>query len=134
MAKGELTLGYRYNNDTSVGRTIGDVFNTKGSIREGERFTKLTVFTNLVPGISYGSIIRESAFYLYPHGRFLTVVSLGYVVTGFFQAEHSIDNSRRAQKKNPQSAPATPSRKKLSYKEQRELEQLEQEIPQLEQE
>ena len=41
--------------------------------------------------------------------------------------------AEKAQKSKPQ-AVTTPSRRKLSYKEQRELEQLEQEIPQLEQE
>jgi ATP-binding cassette subfamily F protein uup len=41
--------------------------------------------------------------------------------------------AEKAQKSKPQEV-TTPSRRKLSYKEQRELEQLEQEIPQLEQE
>ena len=41
--------------------------------------------------------------------------------------------AEKAQKSKPQAVTA-PSRRKLSYKEQRELEQLEQEIPQLEQE
>ena len=42
--------------------------------------------------------------------------------------------AEKAQKNKPQSVPATPSRKKLSYKEQRELEVLENLLPQLEQE
>ena len=42
--------------------------------------------------------------------------------------------AEKAQKNKPQPAPSTPSRRKLSYKEQRELEQLEIELPQLESE
>ena len=42
--------------------------------------------------------------------------------------------AEKAQKNKPQPAPSTPSRRKLSYKEQRELEQLEVELPQLESE
>ena len=42
--------------------------------------------------------------------------------------------AEKAQKNKPQPAPTTPSRRKLSYKEQRELEQLEVELPQLESE
>ena len=40
----------------------------------------------------------------------------------------------KAQKNKPQPVAATPTRKKLSYKEQRELEELETLLPQLEQE
>ena len=42
--------------------------------------------------------------------------------------------AEKAQKNKPQPTPTTPSRRKLSYKEQRELEQLEVELPQLESE
>ena len=42
--------------------------------------------------------------------------------------------AEKAQKNKPQPAPSTPSRRKLSYKEQRELELLEVELPQLESE
>ena len=42
--------------------------------------------------------------------------------------------AEKAQKNKPQPAHSTPSRRKLSYKEQRELEQLEVELPQLESE
>jgi ATP-binding cassette subfamily F protein uup len=42
--------------------------------------------------------------------------------------------AEKAQKNKPQPAPSTSSRRKLSYKEQRELEQLEVELPQLESE
>ena len=42
--------------------------------------------------------------------------------------------AEKAQKNKPQPTPSTPSRRKLSYKEQRELEQLEVELPQLESE
>ena len=42
--------------------------------------------------------------------------------------------AEKAQKSKPQTVTTTPARKKLSYKEQRELEELEQHLPQLEQE
>ena len=42
--------------------------------------------------------------------------------------------AEKAQKSKPQAVTTTPARKKLSYKEQRELEELEQHLPQLEQE
>ena len=42
--------------------------------------------------------------------------------------------AEKAQKSKPQAVTTTPVRKKLSYKEQRELEELEQHLPQLEQE
>lgn len=50
------------------------------------------------------------------------------------EARQAKITAEKAQKNKPQPTPTTPSRRKLSYKEQRELEQLEVELPQLESE